>query len=284
MTDKNWTWEETIRWIRTQPVHRSLVQDGYYDDPIEAAATRYWRSSEWSAVAGLLPAVVHGVALDFGAGRGISSFALSKTGFDVVALESNNSSLVGANAIRELARISGLPIRVVESSSSRLPFDDSTFDVVFGRAVLHHVSDLRQVCKEFARVLKPGGTLLAIREHVIDRQTDLERFQAVHPLHRYYGGETAYTVNQYAEAMLGAGFRLEQVLLPLRSPINFFPYSEDDLRLALARRLCFNSTGAARMMQKLWRLPGLWGTVLWGAEAFDRRPGRLYSFLARRPP
>src|SRR5206468_3714606 len=33
-------------------------------------------------------------------------------------------------------------------------------DLVFGHAVLHHLPDLRQAFREFARVLRPGGTLV----------------------------------------------------------------------------------------------------------------------------
>jgi SAM-dependent methyltransferase len=39
----------------------------------------------------------------------------------------------------------------------RLPFLDSSFDVVFSHEVLEHVQDDRQACLEMVRVLRPGG-------------------------------------------------------------------------------------------------------------------------------
>ena len=38
-----------------------------------------------------------------------------------------------------------------------LPFEDESFDLVFGHAVLHHLPDLDQAFREFKRVLRPGG-------------------------------------------------------------------------------------------------------------------------------
>jgi SAM-dependent methyltransferase len=40
-----------------------------------------------------------------------------------------------------------------------LPFEDESFDLVFGHAVLHHIPDLDQAFAEFRRVLRPGGMI-----------------------------------------------------------------------------------------------------------------------------
>ena len=72
-----------------------------------------------------------------------------------------------------LAAETALPINVVEEFSERLPFAEGTFDVVFARAVLHHTRDLELACSEMYRVLRPGGILVAAREHVISKQADL---------------------------------------------------------------------------------------------------------------
>jgi ubiquinone/menaquinone biosynthesis C-methylase UbiE len=43
------------------------------------------------------------------------------------------------------------------ADAERLPYDDDTFDIVIGHAVLHHIPDLDQSMREILRVLKPGG-------------------------------------------------------------------------------------------------------------------------------
>lgn len=277
------TWEEAVGWLRSQPDQHDLVVGAYYDDPLSAAAQRYWQSAEWQAVRALLPGVANARALDVGAGRGIASYALAKEGFAVTALEPDPSALVGAQAIRQLAVDAGLPITVTQEFSERLPFADASFELVFARAVLHHTTDLAAACREFFRVLKPGGSLIAVREHVISSDADLPAFLDLHPLHKLYGGENAFRLDTYTAALQDAGFRLQEVLAPLRSPINFAPQTTRSLQAEVARRLSRGVPGLARLIGGALRLPGLWALLLPALERVDHRPGRLYSFIARKP-
>src|SRR3954453_10275445 len=50
-----------------------------------------------------------------------------------------------------------LDVETVVCDAESLPFDNNSFDVVFGHAVLHHIPDLERAFSEFRRVLKPGG-------------------------------------------------------------------------------------------------------------------------------
>ena len=276
------TWEQAVQWLRDQPEQSELVFAAYYDDPLLAAADRYWRSEEWQAVRQFLPPLP-GKALDIGAGRGIASYALSKDGFGVTALEPDASPLVGAEAIRVLAAASGLEIEVTQEFSERLPFPDAQFDVVFARAVLHHTTDLAVACREFLRVLKPGGRLLAVREHVISRPEDLPEFLALHPLHNLYGGENAFLLKQYEDTLIAAGFKLEAVLAPFESAINYAPYTDASLRAELATRVARGLPGLKKLVAGLLRLPMLWALARRILARLDHRPGRLYSFIAQRP-
>jgi SAM-dependent methyltransferase len=277
MSDERGTWEDAVVWLREQPDRRQLVLDAFYDDPLIDAAERYFRSEEWRATAQLLQGRT-GSALDIGAGRGIASYALARQNFEVTALEPDPSAIVGAAAIRALAAESSLPITVVEEFSERLPFADATFDVVFGRAVLHHMKDLDVACGEMSRVLRPGGLLIAVREHVISRESDLPRFLEQHPLHFRYGGEHAYLLSRYEGALRGAGFQAIDVLFPLSSPINLFPYTTDSLRDAIVERL-----SKIVPIRSAWRAAlgsrRVFASLLALAERFDNRPGRLYSFV-----
>lgn len=276
------TWEDAVQWLRDQPDQRELVLDAYYDDPLPAAAERYYRSDEWAAIRPLLT-TSRGAALDVGAGRGIASYALAREGFSVTALEPDGSALVGAEAIRSLARDSQLSIDVTQEFSERLPFADNQFDLVFARAVLHHTKDLHAACAEFFRVLKPGGRLLAVREHVISRDEDLEAFLRIHPLHDLYGGENAFRLEQYEAAILRAGFRLEEISSPLASPINYAPYTLKRLQSEIALRASRNLPVLRDLARVVLSLPGVWPLMRPLLTRMDHRPGRLYSFVATRP-
>jgi SAM-dependent methyltransferase len=261
------TWEDAVVWLRNQPGESELVRACFFDDPLRDAAERYYASSEWIAVRSLL-AGRHGAALDLGAGRGISSYALARDGWQVSALEPDPSEVVGAGAIRALARETGLSIRVEQEWGESLPFPSSSFDVVHGRQVLHHARNLKQLCVEVARVLKPGGRFIATREHVISKVEDLSDFLASHPLHKMYGGEHAYLLDEYLDAIRGSGIILTKVLNPYQSDINLYPDTISDLKRRFARRIYLPAAV----------IPDF---SLAALGAMSQVPGRLYTFVGQ---
>ncbi|GAB7081067.1 class I SAM-dependent methyltransferase [Megalodesulfovibrio paquesii] len=266
------TWEEAVAWLRAQPGSEALVRACFFDDPLFDAAKRFHECTEWRAVRDLLPRPTPGArALDVGAGRGIASYALAADGWQVTALEPDPSGLVGAGAIAALAHESGLPIVIEQQMGERMPFDDASFDVVHARQVLHHARDLEQFCAELFRVLKPGGTFIATREHVVDNEADLAIFLEAHSLHRLYGGEHAFTLPRYLQALRTAGFALTHVLSPWESDINIYPSTVEDIRRQWARR---------------WHLPSHRLVPMALVRRRSRaltEPGRLYTFVGRRP-
>ena len=276
------SWEESVQWLKSQPGMEELIVASYYDDPLIAAAMRYQRSDEWKAITELLPKGAGRRALDVGAGRGIASFALAAEGFEVSALEPDNSTSVGAEAVRTLAREHDLNIEVVQGKSERLPFADEEFDLVFGRAVMHHMADMSAACREFFRVLKHGGVFIAVREHVLSKATDLDRFLKSHPLHALYGGENAFLLRQYVAAIQNAGLTLDRILSPLRSPINLAPHSRQTFLNQLAKKAASGSCRLEGALRVALNVPGMWSCVRILAECVDNRPGRLYSFVAHR--
>ena len=55
------------------------------------------------------------------------------------------------------ARALGFEVEGRVADAERLPYDDDSFDIVIGHAVLHHIPDLDVTFREILRVLKPGG-------------------------------------------------------------------------------------------------------------------------------
>ena len=276
------SWEDAVQWLRSQPDSAQIVRDAYFDDPLLGAAERYWRSNEWQAVRRII-GTGPGQALDAGAGRGIASYALARDGFTVTALEPDPSDLVGSGAIRELARQSSLPITVEENLSEQLPFADAAFDVIFARAVLHHIADLPAAMREFHRVLRPGGIMVAAREHVISSDADLPAFFASHPLHHRYGGENAHTLAFYQAAIGQAGFADLRTIGSLDSAINFGPQNVRELHQRIAAQV-IPVAFLRPVVSGALGLPGIGAGVRRVLSRLDRRPGRHATFVARKSP
>ena len=274
------TWEQAVEWLRQQPDREEFVRHCYYDHPLEAAAERFYRSEEWRAVADLLGPALPGKVLDIGAGRGISSYAFAKTDCLVTSLEPYPSKVVGSEAIRALARKADLPIAVVQESGEVMSFENNTFDVVYCRAALHHADDLQRLCVEATRVLKPGGTLLATREHVVSKKADLDKFLDSHALHFLYGGENAYTLKEYLNALKHAGLRIKRTLGPYDSVVNYAPMSRaqrtEKIAQVLASRL---GTRAGRRLASYRSFEQMVARYL---SYRAKNPGRHYSFLAKK--
>jgi len=263
------SWEASVRWLREQPDQVELVRACFYDDPLRAAAERYHACPEWIAVRRLIGSS-RGHALDVGSGRGISAYALAKDGWQTTALEPDSSMEVGAGAIRLLAAETGVRISVVEDWGEELPFESNSFDLVHCRQVLHHARDLPSLCRQAARVLKPNGTFIATREHVLSRREDLQAFLDSHPLHFLYGGENAYLLSDYISAITEAGIKLVKVLNPLESDINLFPQTMIGLKTQMAQK---------RFLPFPYLVPD-W-LLSWKGRRVET-PGRLYSFLGKK--
>ncbi len=280
MNGRHVSWEQAVEWLVAQPDKQELVRNCYFDSSPEVAAKRYLQSDEWGAISALLPPIA-GRALDMGAGRGITSYALAKSGWTVVAIEPDPSALVGRGAIRHIAQSEGLPIEVLDECGERIPCDSCSIDLILARQVLHHAKDLSVLCTEAFRVLKPGGTFMAVRDHVISSPGDLPIFLQLHPLHQLYGGENALRSSQYLDALRTAGFRVERMLRSFDSVINYAPYTRDSLRAEIQDRLSRHPLG--RLAGWCLNVEVILDLALAILSLVDRRPGRLYSFICRKP-
>jgi SAM-dependent methyltransferase len=101
----------------------------------------------------------YGRSLEIGAGTGYFTLNLLRAGIARQATCSDISPGMLARLCANAERL-GLQIETQVADAERLPFPDASFDLVLGHAVLHHIPDLPRAFSEFARVLRPGGTVL----------------------------------------------------------------------------------------------------------------------------
>lgn len=282
---KSKTWEQAVEWLRNQPDKTDLVRACYYDDPLLESAKRFASSEEWQEVKKVLNGK-KGKALDLGAGRGISSYALAVSGWQVTALEPDDSDLVGTGAIHALSESSNLPITIVQGIAEEMDFGDGIFDLVYTREVLHHARDLKEMCHQAALALKPGGIFLACREHVISHKNDLPAFLNAHALHNLYGGENAYLLEEYLVAIRASGMHIKEVLGSHDSVINYFPQTKAQILKTIQSPLTkYLGTTLTRLLLHQ-NLP--WTTFInkllakWASKK-NNTPGRLYTFICEKP-
>jgi SAM-dependent methyltransferase len=267
------TFEEAVVHLREQDGMREVLYDSFLDEDTAAGAERFYRSDEFEAVLRLAGQGARGTVVDVGAGTGIATFAFAKAGARLVySVEPDPSAIVGAGAIARV--VSGLPVEVLSDWGERVSLPDAVADVVYARQVLHHADDMATFVAECARLLRPGGTLIASREHVVSDSDQLEEFFASHAVHRLTGGEGAYPVSAYVEAIESAGLRVDRVLGPLDSVVNYYPL---DVRKALRRKLGVLGTALSYVPPVYkWALRRL-------APDAESVPGRLYTFVAVKP-
>lgn len=273
------TQDEAIRHIRASPEHAAVVKYSYFDVDVVAAGERFARSGEFAETLRLLGGSVAGRSiLDVGAGRGIATYAFAKAGAKpLYALEPDPSDEVGRGSLERLMQ--GIPVTILADVGEGVGLPDATVDIVYCRQVLHHIMDLPQAMREFARVLKPGGTFLGCREHVVDDETQLKQFLADHIVHQLAGGENAYSLPAYQAAITDAGLRLEKTLSTFDSVVNAFPLAHTQAELEIFARTRLAGRWGA-FGKALSYVPGVQHLVMrrWRKPA----PGRMYTFLARR--
>ncbi|SCC21657.1 Methyltransferase domain-containing protein [Kosakonia oryzendophytica] len=96
--------------------------------------------------------------LDLGCGAGHASFVAAGIARAVTAYDLSEKML---DVVRQAAHERHLAnITTSQGAAEKLPFADSSFDVVISRYSAHHWHDVAQALREVKRVLKPGGKFI----------------------------------------------------------------------------------------------------------------------------
>jgi len=129
--------------------------------------------------------------LDAGCGPGSGARTMAKRVAQVTAADP-------ASVMLRVARLIPAPgnITWMQASAEDLPIDDSSVNVAFALATVHHWSDVAAGCHEIRRVLAPGGRFVAVERCIA--ATDADGL-ASH-------GWTPEQGTRFAELCLEAGF------------------------------------------------------------------------------
>ncbi|MFA4992780.1 MAG: class I SAM-dependent methyltransferase [Candidatus Omnitrophota bacterium] len=142
--------------------------------------------------------------LEIGACFSYASFKFAQKGCSVVALDISNYLKVSSLYVEKAY------FERLFSDMHHMPFVDSSFDIVFGSAVLHHSKDLKAAFAEIRRVLRPGGRLVLINE------AGRGVWEKIHPVYKQMEekgfGDTAYNLLEWKKGAQEGGFKKAKII------------------------------------------------------------------------
>jgi len=142
------------------------------------------------------------VALDAGCGTGRHAGTMVGLGYDVIGTDLTPAMLAIA---REKVPEADFREGVFED----LPVDDDAVDVIVSSLALCHAVDLGVAFGEFARVLRPGGTVIVSDPHPVTAALGGQAFFEGEGSEMPWVRNRAHPVSDYATAMLEHGFRID---------------------------------------------------------------------------
>lgn len=174
----------------------------------------------WPSFLELIPAARR-ATLDLGCGEGRGGVALRELGHRVVGLDSSAS-------LARLAAETGAYERVVVGDGAAMPFGEGTFDLAIAFMSLQDMDDAAGAVREAARVLSPGGRMVAAFVHPFasahlgrEPKERLQYFEVRRTLDEVQRGGLAFAFHQIHRSLqdwfalfLSAGFELEELREP----------------------------------------------------------------------
>jgi ubiquinone/menaquinone biosynthesis C-methylase UbiE len=186
----------------TLALKRRVTQDELYATLIARADAAGLAERRRALVAGL-----RGQVLEVGCGTG-AMFAHYADVEHVTAIEPDPAFAVRATIAAMETRV---PIEVIEGTGEALPLADASIDAAVLALVLCSVPSVDDVCRELARVVKPGGALRLIEHVRSEKRIAGALMHAVNPLWLKVNGQGCRLDRDPLPSIERAGFRIERV-------------------------------------------------------------------------
>lgn len=214
-----------------------MKQNKYDDESFFAAYEQMPRSvkgleaaGEWHVLRAMLPELSGRSVLDLGCGFGWHCrYAIEQGAAEAIGADISENMLRKAREATEDPRIS-----YVLAPIEDVAFPDGRFDVVLSSLALHYVEAFGDACRRIHRFLKPGGAFVFSVEHPIftarseqDWAYDEQGNRLYWPVDDYQAeglrvtsfltdnvAKYHRTVSTYMNALISAGFRIDEVREP----------------------------------------------------------------------
>ncbi len=145
--------------------------------------------------------------LDLGCGVGGPALRLiKKRGCDVLGITISTYQATAANHLAQREGIAGQAVFWI-ANALKLPFSDSSFDVVWALESIFHMPDRRRVLREAFRVLRAGGQIV-IADMTQRAPMNEEQRAIVREMHV----NSLVSFDEYVETIREAGFEVTEAV------------------------------------------------------------------------
>lgn len=180
------------------------------------------RSATMPGVAEFLGDLTDRRVLEYGCGLGEISVLLARSGARVSTFDISEMSVAVA---QRRAEINGCADRIefTVAAGEDIPYPDESFDIAFGKAILHHL-DVAQGARHLARVVKPGGKAAFVEPMGMNPILNLVRDHVPYPNKNPPGGDKPVNYDEiraWGEGFAELSFEEIQLLSMLERGLGF---------------------------------------------------------------
>jgi ubiquinone/menaquinone biosynthesis C-methylase UbiE len=193
--------------------HEELQRLGFQHQVWQDISEKLWRMADFGYGQSIL---------DLGCGPGFATMELARLVGPDGSIEAVDAAETFLRPLQNSLDAAGLShVRLQQGDAHQIPLADQSVDRVFVRWLLCFVSDPAHVCEEIARVLRPGGKVIAwdyynyLAVNVFPQQAAIHRiFEAYYQSALQHQG--SFDIAQHLpQMMLDSGLQIEEFV-----PIN----------------------------------------------------------------